>query len=184
MPHETILRREQTALIVVDAQEKLLPAVHDSDAVLRAIRVLVEGARVLGVPVLVAEQYPKGLGPTVDALSNVLGDAPRHPKTSFSCLGDEPFLAALESLDRDQVLLCGIEAHVCVLQTALDVLENGWMAAVAADATSSRNPKHCDWALERLRRAGAVVTCVESALFEMLGAAGTEEFKAVSRLVK
>jgi len=184
MPHETLLHREQTALVVVDVQEKLLPAVHDADAVARAIRVLVEGARILGVPVLVAEQYPKGLGPTVTALSDVLGDAPRYPKVSFSCLGDEPLLAALETLDREQILICGLEAHVCVVQTALDVLEHGWMAAVAADATSSRDPRHCGWALDRLRRAGAVVTCVESALFEMLEVAGTEEFKAISRLVR
>ena len=184
MPHETILNREQTALVVVDTQEKLLPAVHDPDTVLRNIRILVEGAKVLGVPVLVAEQYPRGLGPTVAALSDALGDARRYPKLSFSCLGDDAFLAALESLDRAQVLICGVEAHVCVLQTALDVLEHGWMAAVAADATSSRNSRHCDLALDRLRRAGAVVTSAESALFEMLAVAGTDSFKAISRLVK
>ena len=184
MPHETLLHREQTALVVVDVQEKLLHAMHDADAALRNVRILVEGANILGVPVLVTEQYPKGLGPTVGALADVLKDAPRYPKLSFSCLGDEPFLAALEALDSEQILICGVEAHVCVAQTALDVLDHGWMAAVAADATSSRKARHCEWALDRLRRAGAVVTCAESALFEMLGSAGTEEFKAVSRLVK
>jgi len=184
MPHETLLHREQTVLVIVDMQEKLLPAVESSDAILRNARILIEGAKILGIPILVTEQYPQGLGPTVAALSDVLGDAPRYPKLSFSCLGDDAFLAALESLDRDQILICGVETHICVLQTALDVLEHGWMAAVAAEAVSSRNGAYCHLGIERMRRAGVVVTCAESALFEMMAVAGTDEFRAISRLVK
>lgn len=184
MGHETLLRREDTVLVVVDVQEKLLPAMSGGEGVLAACVRLVQAARLLDVPVIVTEQYPKGLGSTVPALKDVLGDSPVFEKLSFSCAGADAFLDHMEDLDRDQVILCGIETHVCVLQTALDLLDQGAQVHVAADATSSRSPENRAVALDRMRREGVVVTAAESAMFEWLRAAGTEEFKAISRLVR
>jgi nicotinamidase-related amidase len=184
MSHETLLRAEDTVLVMVDVQEKLLPHIAEAERVVRNCRLLVEGAKLLGVPVLCTEQYPKGLGPTVPELRAALPPGDPIAKMSFSCAGEDAFLDALEEMDRDQVLLCGIETHVCVLQTALDLLDNGAQVQVAADAVGSRAEANRAFALERMRRAGVVVTVAESALFECLSMAGTETFKAVSRLVR
>lgn len=184
MAHEALLNRDDTVLVVVDFQERLLPAMHEGPAALAAARVLAAGMRELGVPILVAEQYPKGLGPTVPELAEVLAGAPRWPKRTFSAARCEPFLDALEDFGRDQIVVCGIEAHICVLQTALDLVSHGLQVHVAADATASRKAGHRDNAFARMRRESVVVTNVESALFECLGAAEGETFKRLSALVK
>ncbi len=184
MGHETLLRREDTVLVVVDVQERLLPAMDHSEEVLNRCVRLVQAAKLLQIPVLVTEQYPKGLGPTVPALKDALGGIAPVEKLSFSCTGADAFLDKLEELDHDQVLLCGIETHVCVLQTALDLLDQGIQVHVAEDAVSSRAPENRANALERMRREGVVISNTESALFEWLRVAGSEEFKAISRLVR
>ena len=175
-----LLERERTALVVVDFQEAFRPAVGEFEAVARNAGVLVQGARELGLPVVVTEQYPRGLGHTVSEVADHLDDIPRLEKLVFSACRAEGF-----DLDgRDQALVCGIETHVCVSQTVHDLLERGIEVHVARDAVTSRSEENREVGLRKMERAGAVITSVETALFEMLGAAGSDEFKAVQRLVK
>ena len=175
-------------LVVIDVQEKLSAAMPE-DVVLAAISkaaVLMDAAEVLGLPVIVTEQYPKGLGCTVAALEERIAQQgiDKISKLSFSCCGEPDFMAALEKSHRKTVILCGQETHVCVLQTALDLLELGYWVFVAGDAVCSREVVNWQFALDELRQAGCVVEPVESMLFKMLGRAGTAEFKAISKLVK
>ncbi len=178
-----MLAAAQAVLVVVDMQVKLLPAIHEQDRVLRECRRLVEGAKLLDVPVLWTEQNPRGLGPTDPSLAAAL---PREAlaKMTFSCLGDAGFRRRLADLSRRQVILCGIEAHVCVAQTALDLLKQGHAVHVAADATSSRTAGNRQIGLDRVRSAGGVITSVEMALFEMLGGAENAAFRQVLALVR
>jgi len=166
--------------VVVDVQEAFRPAVLDFERVAHNAAVLIEGANALGVPVVATEQYPKGLGRTVPEVAKHLDGAEPLEKVCFSAADAEGF--DLEG--REQALVCGIEAHVCVSQTALDLLDRGLEVHVASDAVTSRTEENRDVGLRKLERAGAVVTSVETALFELLGAAGSEEFKTVQRLVK
>ena len=179
--HPDILGRT-ALLVVVDVQERVNRAMADQRHVARIVT-LVRAFAGLGRPMLVTEQYPQGLGRTVPEIG-ALVSAPPITKESFSCAGEPAFLEALASLQPAQVLLTGIEAHVCVTQTALDLLAAGYRVHVPHDAVSSRRPVDRRQAMERLARAGAVVTSTESALFEMVERCGTEEFRLVSRLVK
>jgi len=173
------LRREETTLIVVDVQEAFRPAVLDFERVAQNTAVLVEGAHAMAVPVVATEQYPEGLGATVPEVAEHLADDPLE-KVCFSASDADGF-----SLNgRNQVLVCGIEAHVCVSQTALALLADGREVHVPRDAVSSRTEENREVGLRRMEREGAVITSVEGALFELLGAAGSEEFKTVQRLVK
>lgn len=175
------LDRARTALVVIDVQEAFAKAVERFEAVATATATLVRGAHVLGVPVLVTEQYPRGLGETVDTVRDALGDGvARLPKTVFSAARADGFDLA----GRDQALLCGIETHVCVAQTAHDLLDRGVEVHVAADAVASRTDANRELGLRKMADSGAIVTSVEMALFELLGAAGSDEFRAIQRLVK
>jgi nicotinamidase-related amidase len=178
------LRRDRAALAVIDVQEAFRPAVLDFDRVVSNVAVLVQGARVLGLPVLVTEQYPKGLGRTVAELVPHLDGTTPIEKVCFSAADADEFMRRLRDTARDQVLLCGIESHVCVNQTADDLLSRGIGVHVAQDAVSSRADDNRRLGLHKMERAGAVLTSVETALFELLGAAGTPEFKEIQRLVK
>jgi nicotinamidase-related amidase len=174
-----ILERKGTTLVVVDVQEAFRKAVLDFDRVAENSAVLVEGARAVGVPVVATEQYPEGLGATVPEVAEHLTDDPLE-KVCFSAADADGF-----SLDgRNQVLVCGIEAHVCVSQTVLGLLSDGREVHVARDAVSSRTEENRELGLRRMEREGAVITSVETALFELLGAAGSDEFKTVQKLVK
>ena len=175
------LDRGRAALVVVDVQEAFRPAVLGFDEVAANVAVLVRGARVLGLPVLVTEQYPQGLGRTVPEVAGHLDGIEPIEKVCFSAAQAEGFAGAL---DRDQVLLCGIEAHVCVNQTAEDLLADGREVHVAADAVTSRTAANRDLGLHKMERSGAIVTSVETALFELLGRAGTPEFKEVQALIR
>ena len=182
--HPDLLDRDDSILLVVDVQERLAPIIEERAAVEAAIVRLVRGARILGVPVLVSEQYPKGLGRTVPAVRAAAPDAPVLEKTSFSCGSDAAIMAAIRALDRGTVVLAGIEAHICVLQTALDLIARGWRVHVVADATGTRGPKNLAIGHDRAARAGAVVTSVEAALFEWMGRSDLPEFKEVQALLK
>jgi nicotinamidase-related amidase len=172
----SLLERDRAALIVIDIQEGFRGYDVFADVAAGAGK-LVEGARVLGVPVLVTEQYPKGLGATAAEVG--LDGEPRIEKTVFSAVRADGF-----DLDgRDQAIVCGIEAHVCVSQTVHDLLAQGVEVHVPADAVGSRHPIDCDRALPRLEQAGAVVTTIEAALLELCERAGTPEFKAVQGLI-
>jgi nicotinamidase-related amidase len=179
------LEPDRTALVVVDVQERLFPHVHDHTDLERELIRLARGTRELGLPTVVTEQYVKGLGSTIATLRDALGEAYEPlEKMSFSCCGDNRFLDALVATGRSDVILCGIEAHVCVYQTATDLLDRGYRVHLVTDAVSSRTRANRDLALRRLEAAGVILTGVEMLLFELLGVSGTPEFKAISRLVK
>lgn len=177
------IRPDNALLLVVDVQDRLLPAIHDGTAVVEACRRMIEAAKVLKVPMLVTEQYPEGIGRTCQTLLQCLGDAPLYTKVRFSaCI--EPVVAKLAELARPNVIVVGIEAHVCVMQTTLDLLRLGYTPYLCADAVGSRRPHDRDMAIERLRHAGAIVTTTESVTFELTGQAGTDVFKRVLKIVK
>jgi nicotinamidase-related amidase len=177
-----LMTRHDTILLVVDVQEKLLPAIDRAARVAWNVRRLIDGAKTLGVPVLATEQYPEGLGPTIPELASLLGDVPS--KLTFSCGGCPEFAAALESLGRPKVLVCGIEAHVCVAQTVFDLLGHGWRVYVAVDAVGSRHEWDYQTAVRRMDSCGAIPTTTEAALFEWCETSGAAEFKQISRLVR
>ena len=175
-----LLDRGRAALVVVDVQEAFRGAVLDFERVAQRAGVLAQGARILGLPLIVTEQYPQGLGDTVTPLLEHLEGVPRRAKTVFSAARAEGF--SLEG--RDQAVVCGIEAHVCVSQTVLDLLAAGTQVHVARDAVSSRSATDLAAGLERMEHAGAVISSVEMALLEIVGEAGTAEFKAIQGLIK
>lgn len=179
------LQREQTQLLVVDIQEKLLPFIDRHESVVAQSAKLLRAADVLGVPVIVSEQYPQGLGPTHAAIREATPAGAAHcTKMTFSCCADEGGRAALQRTQRRQVLLIGIETHVCVLQTALDLAAEGAVPVVLADAVGSRRDLDHRVALERMRSAGVVVSTVESVIFELVHASGTDLFKRILPIVK
>jgi nicotinamidase-related amidase len=174
------LDADRTALVVIDVQEGFRRAIPDFDRVARATATLIEGAEAIGIPVLITEQYPKGLGETVPEVAEHLPEVTRPlEKVVFSAAEADGF--DLEG--RDQALVCGIETHVCVNQTALDLLADGVDVQVAEDAVSSRTNENKQVGLHKMERAGAEITSVETALFELLGRAGTDEFKTVQKLI-
>jgi nicotinamidase-related amidase len=174
------LQPDRTTLVVVDVQEGFRKAVPDFERVAKATATLVEGAEVLGVPIVITEQYPKGLGETAAEVAEHLPDG-THPleKVVFSAADAEGF----DLGGRDQALLCGVESHVCVSQTAIDLLEAGLEVQVPLDAVSSRTEENKRVGLHKMERAGAVLTSVETSLFELLGKAGTDEFKRIQKLI-
>jgi len=176
-----VAKREDCVLAVVDVQERLLPHIHEGDRVVANIVKLVKFAQIAGLPILWAEQ--EKLGPTAAPIRAELSGLEPFAKADFGCLGCEGFRERLASLGRKTLVLCGIEAHICVAQTALQALPE-YDVQVVADAVGSRAPENRHLALERLRQAGATVTCVEMFFYEVLGRAGTDEFRAVLPMVK
>ncbi|SMH60259.1 hydrolase [Azospirillum agricola] len=180
-----LIRAEESVLVVVDVQARLLPAIHESGRVLRNAGILLKAAGALSVPVLLTEQYAKGLGETVEPVRAALpAGTPTIEKITFASTGEPAFVAALEGLRRRSVVLCGTEAHVCVLQTALGLLRLGYTVHLVADAVSSRTPANHAAAIDRLRAAGASIVTTEMVVFEWLERAGTPVFKTVSALIK
>jgi len=184
-----LIDRHHSQLLIVDVQQKLMPVIHNADQIENRIVLLLDAAAALKVPVIVSEQYPKGLGATVDAI------AQHHvPKQSFQKLrfsAAEGFQALHASTDaatavdrREQVVIVGIEAHICVLQTAMDLLAEGYRVFVIDDAVSSRRESDRRTAMNRLRDSGAVICTAESVVFEWCEKAGTDEFRVISRLVR
>ncbi len=171
-----------TALLVVDVQERLAPAIAGHQRLVWNVRRLIDGAKALGLPVVATEQYPKGLGSTLPELAERLGDIPS--KLTFSCGGCPDVFRDLQKRDVHNLLVCGMETHVCVAQTVLDLLADGWRVYVAVDAVGSRFEIDHRTALARLDSAGATLTTTEAALFEWCRTAGTPEFKQISRLVR
>lgn len=179
-----LLDRNRSLLLVIDVQERLLAAMPEAADCVDRILLLLEGARLLGVPALSSEQYPKGLGTTDPRVSAALGNAPRFEKIHFSCFREEPLRQAILATGRRQLVLCGVEAHVCVLQTALDFRATGFDVHVVADACDSRTAQRKALAFARLRQEGVRILDSEMVLFEWLERAGTDEFRAISRLVR
>lgn len=181
--HETVLRCEDALLLVIDFQQRLVDVMSRKGSVTDEISRLIQGMKRLNVPILATEQYPQGLGPTVPSVAELLDPAQILSKMTFSCCGLVDFDARLKSLQRRQIVVTGIETHVCVLQTVLDLLANGYQVHVPVGATCSRADANRDNALARMEKAGAVLTNLESVLFELLVEAGTDDFKAVRKLI-
>lgn len=186
MPENPVIRldREQAQLLIVDIQEKLLPFITDYEIVVQQAVRITRAAGVLGLPVTVSEQYPQGLGSTTPPVRDAAGAAPLTTKMTFSYCRDEACRNHISANGRQQVLLVGIETHVCVQQTALDLLTLGMQPFVLADAVGSRRRMDYEIALERMSRAGVIITTVESAIFQMVEESGTQRFKDILPIVK
>ncbi len=179
-----LLSADQTLLIAIDIQERLLPAIHDGARVQRNAGILLQAANILQIPALLTEQYPKGLGQTVPQIRAAAGDSPVLEKMHFSAWRDDAIHAYIEKLHRPAVVIAGVEAHVCVLQTALDMAGAGLDVTVVADAISSRHPDSARVACDRMVAAGITLTSTEMCLFEWLGIASHPAFKTLSSLIK
>jgi nicotinamidase-related amidase len=177
---------EQCALIVIDIQEKLLPPIFEKERLVRNSQLLIRLAGVLKVPTLLSTQYSKGLGNTVPEVTSLLPDSSPIEKQVFSCFGSDVFCSALKRLpgNRNTVLLCGMESHICVAQTALAALREGYLVHVASDAVSSRTEWNWKIGLERMRAAGAVVSSTEMIVYEALQSSETSEFKHMLQYLK
>ncbi|KMY66800.1 hypothetical protein AAU61_12390 [Desulfocarbo indianensis] len=176
-----LLRREECVLVVIDAQEKLMPVIHDKESVAANILRLVKFAGIIGLPVVVTEQQK--LGPTLPDIKEALPGCQPVEKITFDCFGEESFRQRLARLDRGTILLCGIESHICVCQTALTASASH-KVQVVSDAVGSRAQHNWVIALERMRARGVVLTSTEMLIYELLGRAGSEEFRATLPLVK
>ena len=179
-----VLMRSRAALIVVDVQTKLLNKMEERASLLHNIELLLSAAKELEVPIVVTEQYPKGIGPTEESLLGELSSPEVIEKDTFSCFGEPSFNETLTRKEVRHLILCGIESHVCVYQTALQGLEQGYSVFVAADAVSSRKQQHKEWALADLRQWGCTVVPTETLVFQLLERCGTKEFKALLPLIK
>ena len=182
---------ENTYAVVVDYQERLMPVMSEKEKLTEAAGILLAGLRVLEVPICVTQQYTKGLGLTIPEIQAAWTDEeaadagfPYIDKTSFSVCGDDAFAEAIKDADKKQIILCGIESHVCVLLSALDFLSEDYDVFLVSDAVSSRYETDCAGAVSRMAQAGAVVTTTESILFELLGSAKHPCFKDISNLIK
>jgi nicotinamidase-related amidase len=182
MNHQYRLKVEDTALLVVDMQEKLLPKIMQAEEVIRNASFLVNAAKVLGVPVLGTEQYPKGLGPTVELIRGMLTKV--WEKKTFSAVGEGGALEYLKSDARIKVVVVGIEAHICVMQTVLDLLNQGFHVFVCVDAVSSRYAIDVKIALKRMQQAGAILVTSETCVYEWLDTAANPAFKEISAMVQ
>jgi nicotinamidase-related amidase len=178
------LATENTVLVVIDFQERLFPVMHDKEKLLRNAVKLIKGASVLEIPIILTEQYPKGLGPTIPEIKELIPDVKPVEKVSFSCCDEETFSKAIETLKRKQVLIAGIEAHICVYQTAMALARAGYEVQVVGDCVASRDPENKLAALFKMSTAGISPTTSEIALFELLKVAKGDKFKQISSIVK
>jgi len=173
------LEAEQCALVVVDIQEKLLPPIFEKERMVKNSQLLIRLAGILKIPTLMTTQYAKGLGPTVPEIASLLPETQPIDKHMFSCFGSEVFCSVLKRQpgNRNTVLLCGMESHICVTQTALGALREGYIVHVASDAVSSRTEWNWKIGLERIRAAGAVISSTEMMIYELLRSSGAPAFK-------
>ncbi len=180
------LEAEQCALIVVDIQEKLLPPIFSKESLLKNSQLLIRLANILSIPVMVTTQYSKGLGSVVPEIASLLADSAAIDKLEFSCFGSDQFRSSLKQLpgNRNTVLLCGIEAHICVMQTAIGALNDGYLVHVASDAVASRAEWNWKIGLDRMRAAGAVISSSEMMMYELLRCSGTPQFKELLQHLK
>jgi nicotinamidase-related amidase len=176
--------RDTCTGLVIDIQERLYPHMERKEDLLKNSLVLITGLQFLNIPIIFTEQYPKGLGETLEQIKQALNDSKVIEKIAFSCCDEPAFSEILEQSLRHTVIICGIEAHVCVLQTVLDLVSMDFLPVVVSDCVSSRNRNDKEVALERMRSEGAMITTTESILFELTRKAGTIEFKSISRLIK
>jgi nicotinamidase-related amidase len=180
----SLMKREDTLLVIIDCQTKLMPAIKDNDEIEETVVKLTKGAQVLGLPVIVTQQYTKGLGPTLDSINEVLGEYEHVEKTTFSAMGAPEFVERIKAAGKKNILMTGVETHICVQQTTLELLEAGYNVYLIEDCVGSRRKSDKKAACRRMEAAGAVVTTYEAALYEVLKGAKEEGFKAISAIVK
>ena len=176
--------QEDSAAVIIDIQERLLPHMYEGEKMLRNCEKLIEGLKTLSVPITVTQQYTKGLGPTRQSIMEMFSEFSFIEKTTFSCCGEPAFMDNISLSGKKNFIICGIEAHVCVLQTCIDMIDDGYTPVIVADCISSRKPEDKLIAIERMRQEGAIITTLESILFELTRRAGSDVFKSISRLVK
>lgn len=181
--HKELINIKDSLLIIIDVQERLLPVIYEGERILHNINTLIQGAEILQLDTIITEQYPKGLGKTVAALKRPEQTAV-YEKDTFSCLLQHTLMQRLIKTDKKDLILCGIESHICVLKTALDAINNGFRVHVVADAVSSRTLENKSLALERMHQSGVYIVSVEMILFMLMERAGTDSFKAISKLIK
>jgi nicotinamidase-related amidase len=179
-----MLEIRNCCLVVVDVQGKLAQLMHDKEVLFRNVQILIQAAKILDIPILWCQQCPDALGPTIPEIERLLTDNEPINKAAFSCCGDEQFNIRLNELARNQVLLSGIETHVCIYQTAVDLLRKGFCVDVVADAVSSRTLENKQIAIDRMAAEGVNISCTEMALFELLKTAEHSKFKQVAKLIK
>ena len=179
-----MLAMEKTVFILIDVQGKLAQLMHEKEILFENLQKVIKGLTILGVPIVWVEQIPKNLGPTLPEIARLMPGLEPVAKTSFSCCGNNTIMQKLRQLNRNQVLLAGIETHVCVYQTALDLINSSYEVQVIADAVSSRNQENKKIGLNRIERAGGLITGMEMVLFELIGSADAPKFKDVIKIVK
>ena len=178
------IKQKDTAAVVIDIQERLLPHIYDGNSILQNSLKIIVGLQILSIPVIVTQQYTKGLGPTDPSIAGKIAEFSYIEKTSFSCFEEPVFQKELTLLGKQNIIIIGIESHVCVLQTCLDLLSGGYNPVVIEDCVSSRKPEDKIVSIKRMRQEGARISTLESILFELTRKAGDETFKRISRLVK
>jgi nicotinamidase-related amidase len=179
-----MLDAQNCCLVVMDVQGKLASIVSEKEALVKNIRILIQAAKILSIPIVWCEQRPEALGPTVQEIAELLTGLSPVTKTSFSGCDEDGFIDALENYDKGEIILCGIEAHICIYQTTVDLLENDYQVDVMVDAISSRTAENKQIAIERMRSEGANIGSVEMLLFELLGTADHPKFREIAKLIK
>jgi nicotinamidase-related amidase len=179
-----MLKLENTALLIIDMQGKLFNVMNEKESLLANSLKLIKGLKILEVPMIVTEQNPKGLGPTLDEITQIIPEIKPISKLCFSCCQNTEFMQALSELKRRQILICGIEAHICVYQTSLELISKGYEVQVVADVVSSRVPRNMDIALSMIQNAGGKLTVTEMAQYELLQTAECPKFKEMLKVVK
>ncbi|MCL2366201.1 MAG: hydrolase [Oscillospiraceae bacterium] len=179
-----MIQTDNAIAVVIDFQEKMMPVIQNQDKIIKKSAIFIEGCRLLGVPIITTQQYTKGLGETVPEIKQALFDFKPIEKLSFSCWGSEAFVNHFENHDRDAVFILGVEAHICVQQTVLDLLEEDCDVYVLADCIGTRFETDFQYAIRRMEQAGAIITTAESALFEMMMRADHPHRKEITKLVK
>lgn len=180
------LNKGNAALIIIDVQDRLVPAMKPEikEAIIKNCGHLIELSKMLSIPIVLTEQYPKGLGQTLAAIKDVLPEYRPIEKRTFSCCEEPNFLSEIKKLNKKTIIVSGMETHICVLQTCIGLLNEGFNVHLVSDAVCSRTKANYKTAVEFMRDAGAVITCTETVLFQLLKVAGTEEFKAISKRIK
>lgn len=181
---EMRINKEQTAGLIIDIQEKLTPHIYKHELISSNTTLLIRGLSVFDVPLILTQQYTRGLGETITSISEAIGNITPVEKISFSCCDEPVFMEKLGQLGRKNIIIAGIEAHVCILQTVLDLMDNAYLPVVVEDCISSRKKKDVKTAVERMRKEGAIISTYESILFELTRFAGNDVFKKISKIIK
>ena len=182
--HEYLFSRDNSGVLLVDYQEKFVSVLHNNEETIKNIKLLLAGANTYNVPILVSEQVPEKLGSTILDFGEYIKKSKVFHKKTMSCCGEIGFLSELKDREIKKIAVCGIEAHVCVLQTSLDLIQNGFQVHLVCDAITTRIPYNKDIAIEKMKSAGVIISSVETILFEVAYTAGTEEFKKLQQLLK